>query len=96
MTQDHRLDLNQWLDNSRETYEGYGYDHNFIGTPDTQINRERNKPSLGSFTELPPNVRDKTKAIFNIRRNKYNCLRLCVRTALYPVTEHATRENILF
>ena len=26
MTKDHRLDLNQWLDNARETYEGYGYD----------------------------------------------------------------------
>ena len=27
MTKDHRLDLNQWLDNTRETYEGYGYDY---------------------------------------------------------------------
>ena len=26
MNKDHRLDINQWLDNTRETYEGYGYD----------------------------------------------------------------------
>ena len=27
MTKVHRLDLYQWLDNSRETYEVYGYDY---------------------------------------------------------------------
>ena len=51
------------------------------------------KPSLGSYTELPSGLRDKTKAILNIRSNKFNCLRLCITAALHPVTEHATREN---
>ena len=67
MDKDHRLNLNQWLDHVRETYEGYGYDYEFIGITDMQINIERTKPSLGSYTELPPGLRDKTKAILNIR-----------------------------
>ena len=58
-----------------------------------QINIETTKPSLGSYTELPPGLRDKTKAILYIRSNKFNCLRLCITAALHPVTEHATREN---
>ena len=58
-----------------------------------QINIERTKPSLGSYTDLPPGLRDKTKPILNIRSNKFNCLRLCITAALHPVTEHATREN---
>ena len=93
MDKDHRLNLNQWLDHVRETYEGYGYDYEFIGITDMQIKIERTKPSLGSYTELPPDLRDKTKAILNIRSNKFNCLRLCVTAALHPVTEHATREK---
>ena len=93
MDKDHRLNLNQWLDHVRETYEGYGYDYEFIGITDMQINIERTKPSLGSYTELPPGLRDKTKAILNIRSNKFNCLRLCIAAALHPVTEHATRKN---
>ena len=60
MDKDHRLNLNQWLDHVRETYEGYGYDYEFIGIADMQINIERTKPSLGSYTELPPGLRDKT------------------------------------
>ena len=93
MDKDHRLNLNYWLDHDTETYEGYGYDYEFIGIKDMQINIERTKPSLGSYTELPPGLRDKTKAILNIRINKFNCLRLCITAALHPVTEHATREN---
>ena len=89
----HRLNLNQWLDHIRETYEGYGYDYAFIAITDMQINLERTKPSLGSYTELPPGLRDKTKAILNFRSNKFNCLRLCIIAALHPLTEHATREN---
>ena len=76
MTKDHRLDLNQWLDNTRETYEGYGYDYEFLGITDIQLNIERTKPSLGSYIELPPNLRTRTKAILNIKSNKFNCLRL--------------------
>ena len=54
MTKDHRLNLNQWLDHVKETYEGYGYDYEFIGISDVQLRLERTKPSLGSYTELPP------------------------------------------
>ena len=93
MDKDHRLNLNQWLDHVRETYEGYGYDYEFIGITDMQINIERTKPSIGSYTELPPGLRDKTKAISNIRSGKFNCLRLCITAALHPVTEPVTREN---
>ena len=38
MDKDHRLNLNQWLDHVRETYEGYGYDYEFIGITDMQKN----------------------------------------------------------
>ena len=93
MTKDHRLDLNQWLDNTGETYEGYGYDYEFLGITDIQLNIERTKPSLGSYIELPPNLRTRTKATLNIKSNTFNCLRLCITAALYPVTQDATREN---
>ena len=93
MTKDHRLDLNQWLDNTRETYEGYGYDYEFLGITDIQLNIERTKPSLELYFELPPNLRTRTKAILNNKSNKFNCLRLCIAAALYPVTQDATREN---
>ena len=93
MPKDHRLDLNQWLDNTRETYEDYGYDYEFLGITDIQLNIERTKPSLGSYIELPPNLRTRIKAILNIKSNKFNCLRLCIAAALYPVTQNATRKN---
>ena len=67
MTKDHRLDLNQWLDNTRETYQGYGYDYEFLGITDIQLNIERTKPSLGSYIKLPTNLRTGTKATLNIK-----------------------------
>ena len=85
MTKDHRLDLKQWLDNTRETYEGYGYDYEFLGITDVQLNIERSKPSLGSYIEIPPNLRTRAKAILNIKSNKFNCLRLCFTAALYHI-----------
>ena len=60
MTKDHRLNLNQWLDHVKEKYKGYGYDYEFIGISDVQLNIERTKPSLGSYTELPPRLKSKT------------------------------------
>ena len=93
MTKDHRLDLNQWLDNARETYEGYGYDYEFLGITDIQLNIEKTKRSLGSYVELPPTLRTRTKAIVNIKSNKFNCLRLCITAALHPVPQDATRKN---
>ena len=92
MTKDHRLDLNQWLDNTRETYEGYGYDYEFLGITDIQLNIERTKPSLGLSVELPPNLKTRTKANLNIKSNKFSCLRLCITAALHPVSQDATRE----
>ena len=93
MTKHHRLNLNQWLDQVKETYEGYGYGYEFIGISDVQLNIERTKPSLGSYTELPPGLRSTTKAILIIRNKKFNCLRLCITAALFPVDHHATRES---
>ena len=93
MTKDHRLDLNQWLDNTRETYEGYGYDYEFLGITDIQLNIERTKPSLRSYIEIPLNLRTRRRAILNIKSNKFMFLRLCITAALYPVTQDATREN---
>ena len=93
MTKDHQLDLNQWLDNTKETYEGYGYDYEFLGITDIQLNIERTKPSLGLYVELPPNLKTRTKAILKNKSNKFNCSRLCITAALYPVTQDATREN---
>ena len=58
-----------------------------------QLNIERTKPSLGSYIELPTGLRSKTKAILNIRNNKFNCLRLCITAALFPAADHATRES---
>ena len=74
-------------------YEGYGYDYEFVGITGMQMNIERTKPSLKSYTELQPGLRDKTKTILNIRSIKFNCLQLCFTAALHPVTEHATRRN---
>ena len=93
MTKYHRLDLNQWLDHVKEIYEGRGYDYEFIGITDMQISIERTKPSLGSYIELPLDLKDKTNAILNIRNNKFNCLRLCITAALHPAARNATREN---
>ena len=93
LTKDHRLDLNQWLDNTRETYEGYGYDYEFLAITDIQLNIERTKPSLGSYIELPPNLKTRTKAILNNKNIKFNCLRLWITAALYHVTQDGTRDN---
>ena len=93
MAKDHRLSLYQWLDYVKEMYEGYGYDYKFIGITDMQISIEKTKPSIGSYTEIPLCLRDKTKAFLNIRSSMYNCLRLCITAASYPVTKKASREN---
>ena len=93
MNKYHRLNLNHRLDHVRETYEGYGYDYEFVGITGMQMNIERTKPSLKSYTELQPGLRDKTKTILNIRSIKFNCLQLCFTAALHLVTEHATRRN---
>ena len=93
MTKDQRLDLNQWLYYSRETYEGNGFEYVFIDVTDKRLSLEKPKPSLLFFTDLSPGLRSRTKAILNIKSNKFNCLRLCITAALYPVTAGASREN---
>ena len=93
LTKDHRLDLNQWLDYVKEIYEGYGYNYEFIGISDVQLNIERTKPSLGSYTELQRILRGKTKSVLRIRNNKLNCLRLCITAAFFPAADHATGES---
>ena len=57
------------------------------------LNIERTEPTLGSYNALPPRLRSKTKAMLNIRNNIFNCLRLCIKAALYRLTKDATREN---
>ena len=94
ITKNHRLDLKHWLDNIRETYEGYGYDYEFLGITDIQLNIERSKPSLGSYIELPPTLRTRTKAILNIKSNKFNCLRLCITAALYHILVRTLLQSI--
>ena len=85
--------LNQWLNHVKETYEGSGYNYEFMGVSDLQLNIETTQPSLGFYTELPPGPRSKTKAILNIRNNKFNCLRLCITAALFPAADHTTRKS---
>ena len=73
MTKDLRLDLNQRLNNTRETYKGYGYDYEFLVLTEIQLNIEKTKPSLRFYVELPLNVRTRTKAILYNKINKFNC-----------------------
>ena len=35
------------------------YDYEFIGVTDIQLSLEKTKPSIGSFTELPIDLRSK-------------------------------------
>ena len=92
MTKNHPLNLNQGFDHAKDTYEGYGYDYEFIGVSEVQLNIEKTKPSLGSYTVLPHGLRSKTKAILNIRINKFNCLRFCITAAILPAADHATKK----
>ena len=42
---------------------------------------------------MPYDLKDKTKAILNIKYNKYSCVRLSITAALYPVDRNGFREN---
>ena len=48
MTKDHRLDISQWLDYSREKFEGCSHDYEFVAVTDIQL---RSEPSLVYFTK---------------------------------------------
>ena len=53
--------INQWLELSTETVEGQGYDQEFVVVTDVQLNVEVTKPSLGATTNLPDDLKNKTK-----------------------------------
>ena len=72
-------------------FEGQGYDYEFVGLTDIELNVTMNKPSLGANTIIPDDFRSKTKANLNKQNNKYNCVRLSITAALYPVDNHGTR-----
>ena len=92
-------DFKQWLDFQKEIYEGYGYDFEFLGLRSIQLNIEPTKASIGSYIDLPPDLKN-SKSILNIRNYKYNCLQLTITAWLYPAIDprsgfynHATRES---
>ena len=85
-------DFNRWLDFEKEIYEGYGYDFEFFGIRSIQLNIEPTKASIGSYIDLPPDLKN-SKSILNIRSYKYNCLQLTKTAWLHPAPHHATRES---
>ena len=85
-------DFTQWLNFEKEIYEVYGYDFKFLGLRSIQINIEPIKASIGSYIDLPPDLKN-SKSILNIRNSKYNCLQLTITAWLYPAMHHATRES---
>ena len=62
-----------WLNFETETYEVYGYDFEFLGLRSTEINVEPTKVSIGSYIDLPPDLKN-YESVLNIRKSKYNCL----------------------
>ena len=85
-------DFNRWLDFEKEIYEGYGYDFEFLGIRSIQLNIEPTKASIGSYIDLPPDLKN-SKSILNIRSYKYNCLQLTITAWLHPAPHDATRES---
>ena len=75
----------------KKIYESYGCDFEFLGLKSIQINIEPTKASIGSYTDLTPNLKNSI-SILNIRNSKYNCLQLCITAFLYPAMNYATRE----
>ena len=86
------VDFNRWLDFEKDIYEGYGYDFEFLGIRSIQLNIEPTKASIGSYIDLPPDLKN-SKSILNIRSYKNNCLQLTITSWLHPAPHHATRES---
>ena len=59
-------DFTQWLNFEKEINEGFGYDFEFLGLRSIQIKIEPTKASIGSYIDLPPDLKN-SKSIFNIR-----------------------------
>ena len=85
-------DFNRWLDFEKEIYEGYGYDFEFLGIRSIQLNIEPTKASIGSYIDLPPDLKN-SKSKLNIRSYKYNCLQLTITAWLHRAPHDATRES---
>ena len=85
-------DFKQWLDFAKEIYEGYGYNFEFLGLRSIQINIEPTKAYIGSYIDLPPDLKN-SKSILYIRSYKHNCLQLTITARLHPAMDHATRES---
>ena len=85
-------DFNRWLDFEKEIYKGYGYDFEFLGIRSIQLNIEPTKASIGSYIDLPPDLKN-SKSLLNIRSYKYNCLQLTITACLHPAPHYATREK---
>ena len=85
-------DFKQWLKFEKAIYEGFGYDFEFLGLRSIQIKIEPIKASIGSYIDLPPDLKN-SKSILDIRNYKYNCLQLTITAWLHLAMEHATRES---
>ena len=92
-------DFPQWLNFEREIYEVYGYDFEFLGLRSIQINIEPTKASIGSYIDLPADLKN-SNTILNIRNSKNNCLQLTITAWLHPTMDprsgfpnHATLES---
>ena len=86
-------DFTQWLNTEKETYEGYGYDFEFLGIRSIQLNIEPTKASIGTHIDLPADLKN-SKSILNMRSYKHNCLQLTITAWLDPVIGNASRESI--
>ena len=85
MTRTLNQDCNQWLENSKETSQDQGYNHEFIGVTYIQLKVEVTKPSLVFNTNLPNDLKGKIKAILYIKCYIYNCVRLFINAVIYPL-----------
>ena len=82
-------DFKQWLDFEKEMFEGYGYDFELLGLRSIQLNIEPTKASIGSYIDLPPDLKN-SNSILNIRSYKYNCLQLTINAWLHPAMDRNT------
>ena len=93
LTRSTNRDLKQWLELSKGTFIGQGYNYEFVDVTENQIKIEISKPSLEAATNLPNDLKNKTKAILNLKNNKYKCGRLSIAASLYPVDKNGRSER---
>ena len=61
-------DFKQWLDFEKQIFEGYGYDFEFLGIRSIQLNIEPTKASIGSYVDLPCDLKN---AKINIKYTQF-------------------------